>query len=161
MDDNLYWLMLLWSICKSLYLYEYSKMLLVGVHVRTHMNIRLAHVLVDWLHFTSHGHGDVKLIMWVHVRHETELTQHEMLTSHYTICTLCPNTWDRHLKMWTDLLRSHQMLHRNRVVIKVAFGFVKKHDVRHSRSRWDLPLSTRERYLWALEWFGSRNAWPC
>ena len=41
------------------------------------------------------------------------------------------------------------MLHRNRVVIKVAFGSVKKHAVRHSRSRWDLPLSTRERYLWA------------
>ena len=42
------------------------------------------------------------------------------------------------------------MLHRNWVVIKVAFGSVKKHAVRHSRSRWDLPLSTRERYLWAL-----------
>ena len=40
------------------------------------------------------------------------------------------------------------MLHRSRVVIKVAFGFVKKHAVRHGRSRWDLPLSTRERYLW-------------
>ena len=41
------------------------------------------------------------------------------------------------------------MLHRNRVVIKVAFGSVKKHVVRHSRSRWDLPLYARERYLWA------------
>ena len=36
------------------------------------------------------------------------------------------------------------MLHRNRVVIKVAFGSVKKHAVRHSRSRWDFPLSIRE-----------------
>ena len=36
------------------------------------------------------------------------------------------------------------MLHRNRVVIKVAFGSVKKHAVRHGRSRWDLPLSARE-----------------
>ena len=36
------------------------------------------------------------------------------------------------------------MLHRNRVIIKVAFGSVKKHAVRHSWSRWDLPLSTRE-----------------
>ena len=35
------------------------------------------------------------------------------------------------------------MLHRNRVVIKVAFGSVKKHAVRHSQSRWDLPLSTK------------------
>ena len=51
------------------------------------------------------------------------------------------------LKIWTDLLRSHQMLHRKWVVIKVVFGFVKKHAVRHSWSRWDLPLSTRERYL--------------
>ena len=74
-----------------------SKVFLVGVHVRTHMNIRLAHVLVDWLRFISHGHGDVKLIMWAHVRHETELTQHEMMTSHYTICTLCPKTWDRRM----------------------------------------------------------------
>ena len=97
MDDNLYWLMLMWSICETLYLYGYSKMFLVGVHVRTHMNIRLAHVLVDWLHFTSHGHGDVKLIMWSHVRHEAELTQHEMMTSHYTICTLCPKTWDHRM----------------------------------------------------------------
>ena len=56
------------------------------------MNIRLAHVFVDLLRFTSHGHGDVKLIMWAHVRHETELTQQEMMTSHYTICTLCPKT---------------------------------------------------------------------
>ena len=40
------------------------------------------------------------------------------------------------------------MLHRNRVVIKVAFGSVKKHAVRHGRSRRDVPLSTRERYLW-------------
>jgi len=36
------------------------------------------------------------------------------------------------------------MLHRNWVVIKVVFGSVKKHAVRHSWSRWDLPLSTRE-----------------
>ena len=49
-------------------------MFLVGVHVRTHMNIRLAHVFVDLLRFTSHGHGDVKLIMWAYVRHETKLT---------------------------------------------------------------------------------------
>ena len=41
------------------------------------------------------------------------------------------------------------MLHRNWVVIKVAFGSVKKYAGRHSRSRWDLPLSARERYLWA------------
>ena len=41
------------------------------------------------------------------------------------------------------------MLHRNWVVINVAFGSVKKHDVRQNRSRWDLPLSARERYLWA------------
>ena len=66
--------------------------MLVGVHVRTHMNIRLAHVLVDCLRFTSHGHGDVKLIMWAHVRHEIELTQYEMMTSHYTIYTMCPKT---------------------------------------------------------------------
>ena len=69
------------------------KLFLVGVHVRTHMDIRLAHVLVDdQLCFTRHGHVDVKLIMWAHVGHESELTQHEMMTSHYTICTLCPKT---------------------------------------------------------------------
>ena len=36
------------------------------------------------------------------------------------------------------------MLHRNRVVIKVAFGFVKKYAVRHDRSRRDLPHYKRE-----------------
>ena len=36
------------------------------------------------------------------------------------------------LKMWNDLLRDYQMLLRNRVVIKVVFGFIKKHAVRHS-----------------------------
>ena len=36
------------------------------------------------------------------------------------------------------------MLHCNWVVIKVAFGSVKKRDVRHNQSRWDLPLSARE-----------------
>ena len=35
--------------------------------------------------------------MWVHMRHETELTQHEMMTSHYTICMLCLKTWDRRM----------------------------------------------------------------
>jgi len=30
------------------------------------MNIRLAHVLVDRLCFTNHGHGDVKLTMCMH-----------------------------------------------------------------------------------------------
>ena len=53
------------------------------------------------------------------------------------------------LKMWIDLPRSHQMLLCNWVVIKVVFGFAKKHAVRHGQSRWDLPLSTWERYLWA------------
>ena len=53
------------------------------------------------------------------------------------------------LKMWIDLLRSHQTLLRNWVVTKVVFGFAKKHAVRHGQSRWDLPLSTWERYLWA------------
>ena len=53
------------------------------------------------------------------------------------------------------------MLHRNRVVIKVAFGFVLKHAARHGQSRWDFPLSTWERYLWAPRVIGSRNAWPC
>ena len=53
------------------------------------------------------------------------------------------------LKMWIDLLRSHQTLLRNWVVIKVVFGFVKKHAVRRGQLRRDLPLSTWERYIWA------------
>ena len=53
------------------------------------------------------------------------------------------------LKMWTDLLRGHHTLLRNWVVIKVVFGFVKKHVVRHGQSRRDLPFSTWERYFWA------------
>ena len=53
------------------------------------------------------------------------------------------------LKLWIDLLRSHQTLLRNWVVIKVVFGFVKKHAVRRGQLRRDLPLSTWERYFWA------------
>uniref|UniRef100_K4AIH5 Uncharacterized protein n=1 Tax=Setaria italica TaxID=4555 RepID=K4AIH5_SETIT len=40
-----------------------------------------------------------------------------------------------------DLRLGYQTLRRSRVVIKVAFGFVKKHAMRHGQSRWDLPLS--------------------
>ena len=65
------------------------------------------------------------------------------------------------LEMWIDLLRGYQTLLRNWVVIKVAFGSVMKHAARHGQSRWDLPLSTWERYLWAPRVIGSRNAWPC
>ena len=39
------------------------------------------------------------------------------------------------------------MLFRNWVVIKVVFESVKKHAVRHSQSRWDLPLYKREIFL--------------
>lgn len=65
------------------------------------------------------------------------------------------------LEMWIDLLWGYQTLHRNRVVTKVAFGFVMNYAARHSQSRWDFPLSVWERYLWAPRVIGSRNAWPC
>jgi hypothetical protein len=55
------------------------------------------------------------------------------------------------LKIWIDLLRVSQPLLRNRVVIKVAFGFVRKHVVRHAESRRNLPLYLRGISL-ALEW---------
>ena len=48
------------------------------------------------------------------------------------------------LKMLIDLLWSHQTLLRNWVVIKVVFGFAKKHAMRHGQSRWDFPLYLRE-----------------
>ena len=48
-------------------------------------------------------------------------------------------------EMCSDLLRGYQMLLRNWVVIKVAFWFVMKHALRHGQSRWDLPLSKKER----------------
>ena len=53
------------------------------------------------------------------------------------------------LKMWIDLVRSHQTLLRNWIVINVVFEFARKQAVRHGQSRWDLLLSTWERYLWA------------
>jgi hypothetical protein len=40
---------------------------LVRVHVWTHMNISLAHVLVDDYVSQVIRHGDIKLIMWAHV----------------------------------------------------------------------------------------------
>ena len=45
--------------------------------------------------------------------------------------------------MCSDLLRGHQTLLRNWAVIKVTFGFVMKHALRHGQSRWDLPLSEK------------------
>jgi hypothetical protein len=39
------------------------------------------------------------------------------------------------LKMWIDLLKGYQPLLRNWVVIKMAFGFVMKHAVRHGQTR--------------------------
>lgn len=116
-----------------------------------------------WLCFTSHGHGDVKLIMWAHVWHGAGLTQFETCLSllHNAYVLSLDLRLSYVLKMWIDLLRDYQTLHRNWVVIKVVFGFVKKHAVRHGQSRWDLPLSIRERYLWAPRVIGSRNAWPC
>lgn len=65
------------------------------------------------------------------------------------------------LEMWIDLLWGYQTLLRNWVVIKVSFDFFLKHAARHGQSRWDLPLSAWERYLWAPRVIGSRNAWPC
>ena len=65
------------------------------------------------------------------------------------------------LEMWIDLLWGYQTLLRNWVVIKVAFKIVLKHAARHGQSRWDLPLSSWERYPWAPRVTGSRNAWSC
>ena len=65
------------------------------------------------------------------------------------------------LEMWIDLLWGYQTILRNWVVIKVAFEFVLKHGARHGQSRWDLPLSAWERYLWAPRVIRSINAWSC
>ena len=62
------------------------------------------------------------------------------------------------LKMWIDLLRGYQTLYRNWAIINVAFGFLEKHAVSHGWSRWDLPFSSWERYLWARRVIGSSMA---
>ena len=84
-----------------------------------------------------------------------------MRLANYTCSSLYTPRLSYVLKMWIDLLWGYQTLLRTWVVIKVAFGFVLKHAARHGQSRWDLPLSTWERYLWAPRVIGSRNAWPC
>jgi hypothetical protein len=50
------------------------------------------------------------------------------------------------LGMVTNLLWADQTLLRNWVVIKVDFGLVQTHAVRHGRARWDLPLQSGEIY---------------
>ena len=89
--------------------------------------------------------------MWAHVEHEVGLARCEkwwFLITQCVWCVLRPEivacTQDVNWLTW-----SHQTLLRNWVVIKVVFGFAKKHAVRHGQSRWDLPLSTWERYFWA------------
>lgn len=65
------------------------------------------------------------------------------------------------LEMRKDLLWGYQTLHRNWVVIKVAFGFVKKHASRHGWSRWDLPLrATGEISLGHSNDRIQKNVWP-
>jgi hypothetical protein len=101
--------------------------------------------------------------MWTHVETcaRTDPTR-EVVLSLNNIYALSLDLRLSHVfKMWIDLLRGYQTLRRNRVVIKVAFGFVKKHAMRHGQSRWDLPLSDWEWYLWAPRVIGSENAWPC
>lgn len=81
--------------------------------------------------------------MWTHVETcvRTDPTR-EVVLSLNNIYALSLDLRLSHVfKMWIDLLRGYQTLRRNRVVIKVAFGFVKKHAMRHGQSRWDLPLS--------------------
>ena len=54
------------------------------------------------------------------------------------------------LGMVTELLWADQTLLHNWVVIKVGFGFLQNHDVRHGRARWDLPLRSGEIYFGPL-----------
>ena len=111
------------------------------------MNIRLAHVLVD---------DHVSQVMDMGM--SNQLCEHMLWNMGLDIpnlrhcgnatlvsCNVYATSSDLRLShvldMCSDLLRGYQTLHRNWVVIKVAFWFVMKHALRHGQSRWDLPLS--------------------
>jgi hypothetical protein len=105
------------------------------------------HIISWWLCFTSHRHRDVELIMWAHVWHVgcTNPTWDVVIVSIHIMYVMSLDLRLLYvLKMWNVLLRYYQTLLRNWVVIKVVFGFVKKHDVRYRQSRWNLPLYVRE-----------------
>jgi hypothetical protein len=124
------------------------------VHVRTHMDIRLAHRLVDDCVFESHKHGDVKPMMLTHAIN-MELEWPNMRHGNYTCSSLSTKVYilslylklSHVIEMWIDLCRGYQTLNHKMVVIKVAFEFVVKYDARHDQSIWDFPMSMLEIYL--------------
>lgn len=111
------------------------------------MNIRLAHVLVDdyVLQVMDMGMSNrlCEHMLWnmgldrPNLRHCGNAT----LVSSNVYAMSSDLRLSYVLEMCSDLLRGYQTLHRNWVVIKVAFCFVMKHALRHGQSRWDLPLS--------------------
>ena len=115
------------------------------------MNIRLAHVLVDDYvsqvmdmgmsnQLYEHMLGNMGLDR-PNLRHCGNAT----LVSCNIYATSSNLRLSHVLEMCSDLLRGYQTLLHNRVVIKVAFLFVMKHAMRHGQSRWNLPLSEKER----------------
>ena len=164
MNSNVYWL----TLCE-LFVKHFTciivilKMFPVGVYVWIHMNIRLAHVLVD--DYVSQvmdmEMSNQKCWLMYNMRLDWPNTRDGDFSLH-NMCVVSLDLRLLHvLKMWTHLLRGHQMLHRNWVVIKVFSGSVKKHTARHSRSRWDFPSLQERDISGPLEWFRSRSAWPC
>jgi hypothetical protein len=104
------------------------------------------HIISWWLCFTSHRHRDVKLIMWAHVCHVgwTDPTWDVIVSIHIMYVMSLDLRLLYVLKMWNYLLRDYQTLLCNWVVIKVVFGFVKKHVVRQTIKMEFASLYVRE-----------------
>jgi hypothetical protein len=120
MKGTLYWLAIMWIVCEILYLYGYSK-------IFPWLGSMTSACISWWLCFTSHGHRDVKLIMWAHVWYEAGLTQHVfcniVLFLQHVYYVHRPNIVTV-LKMWIDLLRDYQTLLHSWVVINVVLGLL-------------------------------------
>ena len=97
---------------------------------------RLAHVLVDDYISQVIDMEMSRLIMWMYdMRLDWPNTRNNDFSLHNVYAVSLDLRLSHVLKMGTDLLRRHQMMLRNWVVIKVVLRFVEKYAVRHGQSR--------------------------
>jgi hypothetical protein len=127
----------LWSYLLVLF----SEVVSSWSRVRAHVNIKLAHGLIDVYSYgleMSNNNVDICHEQWVRPnQHETQLKWLLFLSTPCISFVPRPEivTCTRYINMWIDVLRSYETVNCNRVVITVALRFILKHVARHGQSR--------------------------